>query len=153
MENKIDSFTGDYDFLSNFYLCEIHYEGSIYPSLEHAYQAAKTFDIYQKAKIRDSYKPGQAKHLGQNVFIRKDWERIKLSIMEDLIRIKFTDHLNLREKLIQTKDAELIEGNYWHDNFYGNCSCSKCFNIIGENHLGKILMKVRQEIEEHLYDF
>lgn len=52
----------------------------------------------------------------------------------------------LKKKLLETGDAELIEGNYWHDNTWGQCYCPRCKNKIGENHLGKLLMKIRESL-------
>jgi ribA/ribD-fused uncharacterized protein len=144
MQNIIDSFTDDYFFLSNFYLCEIEYESLIFPSTEHAYQAAKTSDIYQKSKIRDAKTPGIAKRLGKSVFLRQDWDQIKLSVMEDLVRQKFTKYIDLKQCLIDTGNAELIEGNWWKDIYWGVCKG------VGENHLGKILMKIREELNHDI---
>jgi predicted NAD-dependent protein-ADP-ribosyltransferase YbiA (DUF1768 family) len=62
-----------------------------------------------------------------------------------IIRNKFSDKY-MSDLLLNTGDEELIEGNYWHDNYWGNCTCSKCKDIEGQNKLGKILMKVRDEI-------
>ena len=63
--------------------------------------------------------------------------------MEELLRLKFAQPY-LRDLLIATGEQKLIEGNYWHDNFWGSCSCEKCGDK-GENHLGRLLMKLRSE--------
>ena len=62
--------------------------------------------------------------------------------MEDICRAKFTQNEELKKKLIDTGDATLIEGNTWNDTFWGVC------NGVGENNLGKILMKIREELKD-----
>ena len=94
-----------------------------------------------KDEVRYAESPGIAKKMGRSLQIRPDWEDVKLNIMEDLVRLKFTTHSGLRKKLLRTGDAELIEGNWWGDQFWG---VSKGY---GENHLGKILMKVRDDFK------
>jgi len=141
----IDKFHGEYRFLSNFYPCKIFYKGVGFPSVEHAYVAAKTFDItiITTISLLRPDQAGKAKRIGRKLKLRSDWEEVKLDIMEYLLIQKF-DQISLKEKLFQTGQIKLIEGNTWHDNFYGNCECPKCQNIKGENHLGKLLMKVRK---------
>lgn len=133
--DKIDEFRGAYSFLSNFYPCEIEYEGQKYPSTEHAYQAAKTLDL-EKRRLLASVPVKQVKRLGRSLRQRPDWEEVKLRVMWHLILKKFAIP-ELKEKLLATGDAELIEGNWWGDTFWGVCKG------IGENHLGKILMRAR----------
>lgn len=140
----IDEFRGRFRFLSNFELCDVEFENDVYPSTEHAYQAAKTFNLMDRANIRDANTCVKVKHLGYKIKLRNDWESVKLSIMEEIIFKKFKNHKHLREKLLLTGDAKLIEGNTWHDNFWGVCSCSNCKNVnVKLNNLGKILMKIR----------
>lgn len=140
----IDSFTRDYHFLSNFYLCDIEHSGLVFPSVEHAYQAAKTFDIYQRARIRDAETPGKAKQLGKNVFLRPDWDMEKLSMMRAFVKQKFGKYPELAQKLLDTGEAELIEGNWWGDEFWGVC------RGVGQNHLGIILMRIRTELRDEI---
>lgn len=137
-EKPIDSFTGKHRFLSNFYPARITYRGDTYSSVEHAYQAAKTDDFEARTKIRDAKTAGIAKRLGRHVKFRCDWEMIKLAVMHELILQKFQDNV-LRAELMETGDRPLIEGNWWNDYFWGICRGR------GENHLGKILMKVRDQ--------
>ena len=140
--NDILGFNKEYRFLSNFYPAIVEYDGLDYPSTEHAYQAAKTEDLGQRRRIRESQKPGDAKRSGQQVKMRSDWEQIKISVMKDLVRQKFTKHKDLKEKLLATGDAYLEETNHWKDIFWGVCKGK------GLNHLGKILMEVREEIRQ-----
>ena len=144
----IDRFSGKYEFLSNFYVLiwdeTIKYEGIEYISVEHFFQAFKTLDLEERNWIADAMTPNLAKKRGRNIVLRSDWEEIKNEIMLTGLRMKF-HNLKLNDKLLRTLNAELIEGNYWHDNYWGNCSCYKCQNIRGKNRLGELLMKVRSE--------
>ena len=117
---------------------------SVIPVLERklAFQAAKTFDPDEKLAVAQATTPGSAKRLGGKVQLRPDWEQVKVGLMEDLVRLKFTTHADLRAKLLATGDAELVEGNNWNDRFWGVCRGK------GRNELGKILMKVRSELAQ-----
>ncbi len=138
---KIDRFLEENFFLSNFYLVDIEYNGLIYPSVEHAYQAHKSFNIQEKKLFTDKNMPPRvAKKFGQHISLRSDWKDVKLTIMRDLIWRKFFHNNVMKEKLISTAPAELIEGNWWGDTFWGVC------NGEGENHLGKLLMKTRNAL-------
>ena len=136
MTQVIDRFFGEYRFLSNFWLIDVEFEGIIYPSVEHAYVAAKTLDQRLRAKIATVAKPGDVKKIGRMLELRPDWESVKLEIMRSLLLNKFL-HPELAQKLISTGDAELIEGNTWGDIYWGVC------NGKGENNLGKLLMGLR----------
>lgn len=157
---KIDRFTGKYGFLSNFWPVSItvpmvfkeyslqkgrdHFRvhNLTFPSTEHAYQAAKCLDeSYQKKFADENMTAGQAKRLGKKANLREDWHDISLGVMELVVEIKFRENASLRKMLLATGDAELIEGNHWGDVFWGTC------NGVGLNHLGKILMKVREELK------
>lgn len=143
---SINEFQGEYRFLSNFWLVDIRMSGFVYPSTEHAYQAAKTLVPNERTRIRLA-DVGMAKKIGRTVTIRPGWEEMKLDVMYQLVRYKFKNYTNLKAKLLYTNDQELIEGNYWHDNFWGSCTCSKCGNA-GQNHLGKTLMRIRDELRD-----
>lgn len=136
----INSFEGEYAFLSNFYEHPISNGVITFPTNEHYFQAMKTLEDDERLAIARAATPGQAKRMGRSVNLRPDWESIKMDVMETAVRIKFTDP-ELAAKLIATGDEELIEGNWWNDTFWGVC------NGVGENHLGKILMKVRADIK------
>jgi ribA/ribD-fused uncharacterized protein len=143
----IDFFDGEYAFLSNFYNASCIFEGKLYPTVEHAFQAAKSLDHAERDWIAAAGSPGLAKRLGRRINLRPDWEKIKFDVMEECLRSKFADPV-LKKKLLATGDEELVEGNYWHDNTWGNCSCEKCKDIVGRNMLGNILMKLRTEFME-----
>jgi ribA/ribD-fused uncharacterized protein len=141
-QEKIDCFGGEFHFLSNFYPAYVLYEGIVWPSSEHAYQAMKTTDENQRLNISILDTPGEAKKMGKAVKMRVDWDDVKLDIMEEIVRAKFTQNPQLQTMLLYTEDLEIIEGNTWGDTFWGVC------DGVGENHLGKILMKIRDEIKE-----
>lgn len=133
----ISSFRDEYFFLSNFYPVEIKLDGIVYPNAESAFQAQKTLDVEERRKFSMLKNPVQAKRLGRKVKLRDDWEKVKLDIMTEIVSQKFLQHPHLIEMLLQTGDEELVEGNKWGDRFWGVCKGK------GENHLGKILMKIR----------
>lgn len=151
----INRFEGRWNSLSNFYPCVIEYQGIKYPSVEHFYVGQKCKNdqmingIYYtpadfKEMIARTPSPSHVKKIGQKMKVRSDWDEKKLDFMNWGVREKFKNE-NLSELLLSTDNLLLIEGNYWHDNFYGSCYCDKCGNR-GKNHLGKILMKVRDEL-------
>jgi ribA/ribD-fused uncharacterized protein len=146
----IEQFRGKYYFLSNFYESKIEFQGITYPTVEHFYVAMKSNSdqmlngkYYTSADFREMIskikEPGVVKKIGQKIKVRKDWSEKKIEIMNFAIREKFKDE-NLAELLKLTGDAKIVEVNLWKDTFWG------VFNGKGENHLGKILMKVRDEI-------
>src|SRR5574343_193775 len=141
MMEKISSFQGNFRFLSNFYPADVEFEGMIYPTVEHAYQAAKTLDFNERKRISGAITPGMAKRMGRQLAIRKDWNNIKLEVMEKLVYKKFSSHKHLMLLLLDTKGKILEEGNNWKDRFWGVDEQGN-----GLNHLGKILMKVRGDL-------
>ena len=136
---SILGFNNEFEFLSNFYPASIEYEGIIYPTVEHAYQAAKTMNLTHRSNIAKLKYAGQAKKAGRKLAIRDDWEDVKVSVMEYLLRQKFS-YEDLKSKLIATEDRYIEETNHWNDTFWGVC------NGKGQNILGKLLMKIRNEI-------
>lgn len=131
----IDSFSGEYRWLSNFY---IEPDGT---HVEGEYQQAKCRDSEERAAFV-GLPPWRAKKLGKRVALRADWEQVKYHVMEVLVWRKFADHAELREKLLATGGARLVEGNYWGDQVWGQCRGK------GTNWLGEILMTVRKELWE-----
>lgn len=141
----IDSFRDDYRFLSNMYLCDVYIDGIHYPSVEHYYQSQKTDDINLRNKIISMEKAEYTKVFAKSLEIKHNWKEIKDSVMWEGLLSKFKNQY-LFEKLKQTNDSVLIEGNQWHDNYWGNCICEKCINKEGKNKLGIMLMKIRNLI-------
>lgn len=136
---KIDYFQGQYRWLSNFWYTKEGFNVECY------YQSYKTLDLKESEMIR-KMKPGDAKRYSYKVKLRPNWESIKVKVMKNLILYKFKTDDDLKNKLVETGTAELIEGNIWHDNFWGSCVCEKCGNK-GKNVLGKILMEVRDKLK------
>lgn len=141
MSNSITSFRDEYDYLSNFYEVKVRWDGRTYRNSEAAYQSAKTLD----AQLRDTFASldaSSAKRMGQRIPLRADWDIIKTTIMDTIVRVKFKQHPDLAKRLVETGDVELIEGNDRNDTFWGvDVRTGK-----GENHLGKILMNIRQDL-------
>ena len=135
----IKVFDGEYAFLSNFYERKVEYKGITYGSSEAAFQAQKTLDTEERLQFA-TLTPSQSKRKGRKVALRPDWEDVKVLTMYEIVRAKFTQNSDLAEKLIATGDEELVEGNYWHDTFWGVC------DGVGTNFLGKILMRIRGEL-------
>jgi ribA/ribD-fused uncharacterized protein len=142
----IRCFQGKYEFLSNFFVREIVYKDVRFLTTEHAFQWDKTTDPDEQRIVLAASTPGKVKRLGRQVTMRPDWAQLRFKTMFDINMAKFTQHLDLKENLLATEDAVLVEGNNWHDNFWGDCVCSRCANITGLNHLGKTLMQVRESI-------
>ena len=140
-QKDIDSFRGDYDFLSNFYEAVINYQGIQYLNNESAFQAQKCLDESEKIEF-SCLSAAKAKRKGRQIALRPDWEQVKVPIMEEIVRAKFSQNPQLAAKLIATADRKIVEGNTWNDTFWGvDVATGK-----GENHLGEILMKIREEL-------
>ena len=137
----IGEFRGKTRWLSNFHEAPIIYDGMLFATTEHAYQAAKTTCIGERSQIAFCETPAKAKKEGTKVTLREDWEEIKLNIMLEINRIKYNSYPELKELLISTRGEELVEGNNWGDEYWGKV------NGKGENHLGRILMQIRSELE------
>lgn len=127
-------------FLSNMYpaAIKVTYQGKEYTfsCVESAFQALKCPERIEEFVLLDGYK---AKRLGRRVQLRPDWEDVKRSIMLRLVGEKFAQHPELLTKLHAVK-GEIVEDNDWNDTYWGVC------NGIGENHLGQILMKIRDRL-------
>lgn len=117
----------------------LYFDWIQFPTVEHAYQAYKSTNQHDWVEISKLETPGQAKKVGQLIKLRPNWNEIKLDTMEELLRMKFAIP-ELKTKLLETGDQKLVEGNYWGDVYWGVCRGK------GENHLGKLLMKIRSEL-------
>ncbi len=137
----IREFQGPYRWLSNFWSAKVIFEGIEYPSVEHAYVAAKTTCMDTRRKIANMPSPGQAKREGRRLTLRANWDNIKLGVMEKLVYNKFANNPELKDKLLATGNELIQEGNRWNDKFWGVCLKTG----EGENHLGRIIMEVREK--------
>lgn len=152
----IDRFRGKYRSFSNFWIVKggivlTNDNGGlgdfmIYRSVEHAYQAAKTLNYADRFEIMNLNTAQEAKAHGNTIQLRPDWKSVRVPLMIDLVRQKFTNSLELKTLLLSTGEEELIEGNNWHDVYWGRCICNEHQNT-GENWLGRILMQIRKELE------
>lgn len=141
----IREFIDAYAFLSNFYHSPVKYRNLIYLNAEAAFQAQKE-SCEKNKKQYTRMNPAQAKLVGRNCNLREDWEEIKEQTMYEIVKAKFTQNKALARLLLATGDAYLEEGNWWHDTTWGVC------NGVGENKLGKILMRVREELDGGIWE-
>lgn len=147
----IDYFDGTrYDFLSNFHPSPITVNlwgaDVEVPTVEHAFQAAKMEDMLDCFQVAEAETPGEAKRLGRTLRMRDDWDAVKFRKMEVYLNLKFASGSRLARMLTGTGDQVLVEGNHWHDQIWGNCLCKSHQFEVGQNHLGRLLMKVRAEL-------
>lgn len=146
MSEAITEFSGPNRWLSNFARAEVSLDGLVYPSVENAYQAAKFLDHnvrigFTKISAHEAKARGRDQATGE---IRSGWDAIKLRVMEQLLCQKFTHYTEHGEKLIATGNCDIIEGNTWHDTYWG------VYNGRGHNHLGKLIMKIRTQLQREL---
>ena len=142
MAEPITRFYDEYRWLSNFWMSPVVFDDKMYASVEHAYQANKAIGDTDHLYVALAPTAGKAKRRGQAIEMRPDWDRVKLGVMEACLRSKFAFGTELAQMLVDTGDAELVEGNSWGDCYWGRC------NGIGESHLGRFLMKIREELVE-----
>jgi hypothetical protein len=149
----IDKFGGEYEWASNMYIRPMLIGTVTYQSNEHFFASNKTLSKEEQQAIINAATPYQAKKLGKECTLRSDWNQIRIPIMAYGLYHKFFQHVDLRQKLIETGGGMLVEGNWWHDNFWGDCKftynfqsspCSRCASIIGRNKLGLLLQTTRQ---------
>jgi ribA/ribD-fused uncharacterized protein len=136
----IRSFRNKHAFLSNFYKSAAWYDRLVYPTAEHAYQAAKCRQIESRRLFQSDFMtPGEAKRRGRHVLLREDWDTIRIGVMKEILVSKFRNPI-LVTLLRETGDSILVEGNNWGDRFWG------VHNGTGENWLGRILMEIRGDL-------
>jgi len=146
--NVISSFSGEHAFLSNFYFSPFtDTRGLRFDTVEHYFQAQKAVKFVDHEVIRTSGAPSEAKYLGRKIRLREDWEQIKDAVMMYALMMKFNSDPKLASCLVETGSALLLEGNGWHDNYWGDCWCEKCENNRGLNKLGEYLMFIRKDLQ------
>jgi N-glycosidase YbiA len=132
----ITSFRGDYDFLSNFYPSPVKLGGVVFPTAEHAFQAAKCAYADDVVRVTNASTPKEARAIGRQVTMREGWDDVKYDVMKAIIRNKF-DNDDIMHRLVMTGDEEIMEVNSWGDTTWGICQGE------GSNWLGIILMAER----------
>ena len=140
MSGSVMTFRGEYAYLSNMYEAPFTWDGRSYRNSEAAFQSAKNLDPAERDRF-SSLAGVTAKRAGRKVKLREDWETVKLGVMEEILRAKYSQNPELLRRLADTGDLELTEGNRWHDTYWGGDAVSGK----GENHLGRILMRLREE--------
>ena len=141
---KILRFDGDHRYLSNFFDAPFVWKGKQWKTTEHAYQAMKATEEWQREYIRNLSSARDAKKEGKKVKIRSDWDAVKDCVMQEIVFEKFSQNKHLAKLLKETGDAILEEGNTWGDVYWGICPPE---SGIGENKLGIILMYVREKLK------
>ncbi|KKK66448.1 hypothetical protein LCGC14_2964000 [marine sediment metagenome] len=126
-------------YCSNFYRSPVMIDDEVWPTVEHYYQAQKTFDHQEQTMILRCQTPLEAKFAGYHVKLRPDWEEVKERVMLSGLRAKFTQHPDLKEKLLATGDDFLHEDSPW-DKYWGYVGGR------GQDRLGKLLMITRDKL-------
>ena len=141
---RIDYFCEEYEFLSNFYPVPVYFDGTLYANSEAAYQAQKCEKPEDRLAFATLF-ANRAKQMGRKVTLRSDWEEVKIPLMEAIVRAKFEQHPYLAKRLLETGDVPILEGNYWHDLFWGvDLKTGE-----GRNELGKIHMTLREDFRQN----
>ncbi len=148
-EESINSFRGEFGFLSNFHRAQFIdlFTLKVYKSSEHFYVACKARDEADHEMLRNHPFKG-LKEAGRSITMRPDWENVKESVMMEALYAKFTQNEDLKQLLLDTGDREIIEGNTWHDQYWGSCSCEKHYKTDGKNMLGELLMALRARLKK-----
>lgn len=139
-KDGIYGFKNEFRFLSNFWPSDVVFDRVTYPTVEHAYQASKTFNLDSRKVILACKSPGTAKRAGRLIKIRSDWEKVKVGLMKDFLTQKFSN-VDLALLLLKTEQLYLEETNAWGDTFWGVC------NGKGKNILGNLLMDIRTNLQ------
>jgi len=141
----ISQFRGEHAFLSNFYPSPMYLCGLYYPTAEHLYQSQKMLHKKDKVAIIGCDTPAEAKKLGRKLTMRPDWtDAVKVYYMRMALLMKYSQNFPLMIKLLETEEEELVEGNMWHDRFWGRCGCNMCQSLFYENRLGMLQMELRR---------
>ena len=153
----ITQFKGQYDFLDPAYYCLVEFDGVIYNSAEAAFLAAPFDDPYFRSMFRDPSLPiWRARELARKLKKRLDWTpELSLHLTRQITLDKFRRSPNLRSLLLTTRHELIVAENNWHEQFWGHCICNTrpgkygrkdvCL-MPGSNHLGRVLMAVRERL-------
>lgn len=147
-QRPIRSFRGEHAFLSNFWVYPQMVRGEHYPTAEHAFQALKTDDPLERDRVRLAPTAKAAKAAGRRVTLRAGWaEGGSIEAMRETLATKFDRYSEPAALLLATGDRPLVEGNGWHDNFWGECTCPGCADRPKHNWLGRLLEERRAELQ------
>lgn len=148
--SPITAFKDEFRFLSNFWPCTVYLDNVHYPTVEHAYQAAKTLDMIVRDECLMLPKAGQVKKWGRALeargLVRPDWKTVNIALMRNLNQQKYNNTF-LGSRLLATGERYIIEGNNWGDRYWGAEYVNG--DWVGENHMGLILMDIRKELRAH----
>lgn len=148
---EINRFNNGYSYLSNFYVGQpIIFQGIEFLSAEHLFNALKTRISSEAQYVAEAKTAAEAKARGRAVTLRDDWDKSERYIaMRRTLGAKFIGSRDLAEGLVQTGENNLVEGNTWHDQVWGNCICGRpACQALGENNLGKMLMELRADLQK-----
>lgn len=140
----INSFRGYHAWLSNMYSCNIEFMGHKFKSVENAYMFVKRPSDLDWLNKCLELSPGDVKKASKLIAVREDWESVKLSIMYELLKKKFTQE-PFRTDLLNTRGENIVEGNRWNDTFWG--VDIKSSPNVGENWLGRLIMDIRTKLK------
>ena len=151
----IGEFKGQYDWASNFYFqAPFYVQSQLFKSSEHYFAASKTLDLEWCKRILDAPTAAKAKKRGQKCPVRPNWNIVRIPVMADALWYKFSQNVVIQQKLIDTGTQEMVEGNWWHDNFWGDCHCNnksgrhpECLKP-GLNKLGLLTMNLRRYFQD-----
>lgn len=135
----ISQFVGPHEFLATSYPVDVRLDGVIYPSVEHALNAAKTLDPAEREKIREANSPQVATRIGLSVSPRPGWGQLRIPIMRDLLLQKYS-FPELADLLLLTDRAELVNGNIHGERFWGVCYGK------GGNWTGRLTTNIREQL-------
>ena len=161
---SIEEFKDEYKFLSNYYVHPIVWGDKVYPSSEHLYQCGKFLpNSKERNEILSLKAPQTTKNRARKLVkagknLTPNWEDgVKLTVMNHVIRMKFAPGSEMAELLLLTGNSYLKEGNWWGDNYWGDCNpkygcdghkgTKDCTKIQGQNWLGRILTAIRNELQ------
>lgn len=148
LAEKFDSFIGFYprEFFcfDNFSSFAVVYKGIKYPTVEHAYQSLRFIETAPKIakEILECFSAHEAQKIAYKNKDKQNpnWDKIKVGIMEELLRLKLEQNPYVKHKLLQTKDYMICEDSP-KDDFWGIGE-----NRDGQNQLGRLWMKLRDEL-------
>lgn len=137
----------EYYIFDNFSSFQVKYDGYLWPTSEHAFQAKqfKEFapEVYKQIKEARSAHDAQKIAFENKSKSNSDWEKTKEFVMKEILICKVEQHPYVLKKLIESGNREIIEDS-WRDNEWGWGE-----NKNGDNKLGKLWMEIRDIFINH----